>query len=61
MVSKKMRTKEKYAKAAAEMDILQKSLFYASNLTDLLPAKEIDYLIKVHYKIAYLKIFNAQR
>ena len=56
MIIKSKRTREKYAKAAAELDIMGKCLSNMKNTTDLLPAKEIDYLIKVYNKISYLRI-----
>ena len=56
MIKKSMRTKEKYAKAAAELDVLEKCLRNSNNAMELLPAKEIDYLCNLIYKISMLKI-----
>ena len=56
MIKKSLRTKEKYAKASAELDALESCLFKAKNLKELLPAKEIDYLINLHDKISLYRV-----
>lgn len=56
MVNKAMRTKDKYAKAAAELDALEKCLNCMENAKALLPAHEIDELISFYYKVNYLRV-----
>lgn len=51
MVNKEMRTKKRYAQAEAELDILEACLDASIYAKDMLPAKDIDYLINVRYRI----------
>lgn len=57
MIKKSKRTKDKYVKAAAELDMLCDCLISMENTTALLPAKEIDYLYDVlNNKVSQLKV-----
>ena len=56
MVNKAFRTRDKYAKAAAELDALEKCLGHCDNAKELLPAVEADKLIKWHDSIMLMKV-----
>ena len=51
MIKKALRTRDKYAKAAAELDVLDKCLSEMKNLHSLIPANEIDKIEYIRQKV----------
>jgi hypothetical protein len=51
MIKKALRTRDKYAKAAAELDILDKCLLKMKNVHSLIPANEIDKILYLRDKV----------